>query len=112
MFHPHNPMEQSSSREAKRFSATQETPEMLRNPTVYCHVRKSPPLVLIVSQINRLKLKRLKHRSNRQQCYCRVVFCYAGGCVFLLIIQHCMTLRNVIMFQPPFGSVQGSLHLL
>jgi len=41
---------------------------MLRKATVYCHVRKSPPLVLIVSQIIHLKLKRFKHRDNRQPC--------------------------------------------
>jgi hypothetical protein len=31
-------------------SASQETPCLLQNPTVHCHVQKSPPLVSILSQ--------------------------------------------------------------
>ena len=43
---------QSPYWEANRFSASQEIPRILRNPKVHCRVYKSPPPVLILSQIN------------------------------------------------------------
>jgi len=45
-------MEQSPSREANRFSASQEIPHMLWNPKVHYSVYNSLPPVPILSQIN------------------------------------------------------------
>ena len=45
-------MEQSLSREANRFAASQEIPRILRWPKVHCRIYKWPPCVLILSQIN------------------------------------------------------------
>jgi hypothetical protein len=47
-----NSMEPSPSREAASCAATQELLSILWNPNVHCHVRKSPPLIPILSQIN------------------------------------------------------------
>jgi hypothetical protein len=45
-------MEQSRSREANRFSASQETPCILRNPNVPYRIHNSPPHVPILSQLD------------------------------------------------------------
>ena len=47
-----NSMEQRPSREASRFSASQEIPLILCNPMVHYGTRKCPPSVPIRSQIN------------------------------------------------------------
>jgi len=47
-----NSMEQSPSREAKCFSASQEVPRILWNPKVHCHIHKSPLPLSLLSHIN------------------------------------------------------------
>jgi hypothetical protein len=45
-------MEQSPSSEVNNHSASQGIPRLLRNPKVHFRVRKSPPLISIMSQMN------------------------------------------------------------
>ena len=45
-------MEQSPSREANRFSASQEIPHILWNPKINFHCQKSPPTAPILSQLD------------------------------------------------------------
>jgi hypothetical protein len=49
---PHNTVEQSPSWETNSYSAGLEIPSLLRDPKVHYRVHNSPPLGLILSQLN------------------------------------------------------------
>ena len=45
-------MEQSPTREANRFSASNDIPHILWNPKVHCHIHKCPPPVPTLRQLD------------------------------------------------------------
>jgi len=47
-------MQQSTSREANQFSASQEIPRILWHPEVYYHIHKCPPPVAMLSQLDKV----------------------------------------------------------
>jgi hypothetical protein len=62
-----NSMEQSPSWEASRFSGAQEIPRVLWNPAVHYRIRKYPPPVRILNQLD--PVRTLTPHSLKIMCY-------------------------------------------
>jgi hypothetical protein len=62
-------MEQSPSREANRFAASQEIPSVLWNPKVNYRIHKYPPPVPVLSQLNPVHTPTLHFLKNHPPIY-------------------------------------------